>query len=137
LEEVKVTNSVNKKEWRYPCNRWFDTSEDDRQIERDLFTNGPTGRPPANYRVTVVTGNVRGAGTDANVYLTVVGDKGKVDKVHLDNSKNNFERGRVDVFAISSLDLGEIKHIVIEHDGKGLGAGWFLNKVRKKMKKIK
>jgi len=49
---------------------------------------------PANkYRVTVYTGNKRGAGTDANVYVTLFGEMGDSAERRLDNSKNNFERG--------------------------------------------
>jgi len=43
--------------------------------------------------------------------------------------KNNFERGRIDVFGIHTLDLGELKQIIIGHDNKGFGSAWFLDKV--------
>lgn len=36
----------------------------------------------------------RGARTDANVYCTLFGALGHSDRKHLDDSKNNFERGR-------------------------------------------
>ena len=35
------------------------------------------------YTVTVYTGSVEGAGTVANVYLTVYGTKGSTNQVHL------------------------------------------------------
>ena len=40
------------------------------------------------------TGNVRGAGTDANVYITVFGKDGDSGQHKLNSSKNNFERGK-------------------------------------------
>jgi len=115
--------------WTFPCKRWFDISEDDQQIERDLIVDGKPGRSLVSYRITVITGLEQGAGTDANVYLTMIGADGRVDKARLDNDKDNFERGRIDVFCIDTLDLGELKQIVIGHDGTGIGAGWFCDKI--------
>ncbi len=56
--------------------------------------------PPS--QVSVKTSDIRGAGTDANVYMTLFGEgpDGKVLKstnFKLDNSANNFERGIVSV----------------------------------------
>ena len=39
------------------------------------------------------TGNKRGGGTDANVYITLFGKEGDSAERKLDNSLNNFERG--------------------------------------------
>jgi hypothetical protein len=47
------------------------------------------------YKVTVYTGDVDNAGTDANVHIVLYGEKGNSGQPHkLDNSKNNFERKR-------------------------------------------
>ncbi len=48
----------------------------------------------SKYKVTVVTADKRGAGTDANVSITLFGESGDSGEKKLDNSKNNFERGR-------------------------------------------
>ena len=37
------------------------------------------------YEVTVETGDIRGAGTDAKVYMTLFGSKGTTPKVLLSN----------------------------------------------------
>lgn len=43
----------------------------------------------------VHTGDVRSAGTDANVHIVLYGTKGDCDKpIKLNNGKNNFEQGR-------------------------------------------
>ena len=34
-----------------------------------------------------------------------------------------------DKFEFPAVDLGEVKRIVIGHDGKGFGSGWYLDKV--------
>ena len=46
------------------------------------------------YKVSTYTGNVRGAGTDANVKITIFGQNGDSGEHCLDNSRNNFEKGR-------------------------------------------
>lgn len=52
----------------------------------------------ARYRVTVCTGELEGAGTDANVYLCLYGDVGDTGERLLYNCRNNtdlFEKGAV------------------------------------------
>jgi hypothetical protein len=44
--------------------------------------------------VTVYTGNKKGAGTDANVYIILFGENGDSGEKRLDDSRNNFERGQ-------------------------------------------
>ena len=43
--------------------------------------------------MTVFTGDKKGAGTDANVYITLFGEFGDSGERPLKSSKNNFERG--------------------------------------------
>ncbi|KAM3928088.1 oxygen-regulated protein 1 [Leptodactylus fuscus] len=85
------------------------------------------------HKVTVYTGDVRGAGTDANVYIILFNDNGKSFgpvplKQPLDDTKP-FQSGKVDIFIITTVNIGRISHIEIGHDGKGMGNGWFLEKV--------
>ena len=54
------------------------------------------------WNVWLWTSDVRGAGTDANVFLTLYGDKGKTDEVPLGNATDNFEQGQLDKFKVSS-----------------------------------
>ena len=81
------------------------------------------------YRITVVTGTPDGAGTDANVYLTLLGTRGNGGERQLNNFENNFERGRTDVFSLEMEDLGEIDRIRVRHDNTGHRPGWFLDRV--------
>lgn len=73
-----------------------------------------------------------GAGTDANVFLILYGDKGQSGKMKMKNSitnKNKFEKGKKDVFKVATSNIGEIVKINISHDGAGPGAGWFLESI--------
>ena len=63
------------------------------------------------YRVSVKTGDVRGAGTDANAYIKIFGSEGDTGKIALkrsENTSNKFERGRVDQFIVEAMDIGEV-----------------------------
>ena len=46
------------------------------------------------YLVHTYTGDKRGAGTDANVVITIFGEEGDSGEKKLDNARNNFERGK-------------------------------------------
>lgn len=60
----------------------------------------------------VTTGNVSNAGTDANVFVTLHGLNGTTTKTQLKNqARNNFEKGKTDVFSIEVEDVGEISSI--------------------------
>ena len=52
--------------------------------------------PPADngYAIHVFTGSKLTAGTDANVLITLYGEKGESAEQKLDNAGNNFERNK-------------------------------------------
>lgn len=66
-----------------------------------------------NYQVTTVTGTERGAGTDADVYITLHGSKGDSDELNLYTGNGNFDRGATDTFDVSSYNVGTIKTISV------------------------
>ena len=85
---------------------------------------------PVQYEVAVYTADVAHAGTDANVSIVIYGDNGDTGQRKLTKKMVNlFERAQKDVFTIEALDLGQLKRLRIEHDNKGFGAGWMLDKI--------
>ena len=42
---------------------------------------------------------------------------------------DTFERGQSDIFVVGAVDVGTIKKIRIEQDGRGRGSDWFLERV--------
>ena len=90
--------------------------------------DGTSSLPLVNYKTTVITGDRRGAGTSANVSVTIYGDNGDTGDRDLE-PKNSFSRYSTEEFGIEAVDLGPIQRIKIGHDNKGLFAGWFLDKV--------
>lgn len=82
---------------------------------------------PVKYEIIVITGDVKGAGTDANVFVTIYGVNGDSGRRQLRQKfRNLFERGRTDRFVLEMLDLGELLRIKVEHDGSKWNCGWFL-----------
>ena len=62
------------------------------------------------------TGDVRGAGTDANVNIQIFGKDGDTGLLHLkssDNTGNKFERARTDLFKLEATDIGKVWNIGI------------------------
>ena len=71
-----------------------------------------------------------GAGTDANVFLIMYGEKGQSGKLKLKQSTNNsnpFEKGKKDIFKVITPNIGDITKINVSHDGAGAGSGWFVD----------
>ena len=84
------------------------------------------------YTVKVYTGDVKGAGTDANVFINIFGSTGNTGERKLLKSETHtdkFERGQVDIFAIEAVDLGKVFKVKIRHDNSMFGPAWFLDKV--------
>ena len=64
------------------------------------------------YEVVVVTGSVKGAGTDANVSLTIFGKTGQTPKLALkSNSRNAFERNQSDIFVLKTVCCGPLTKV--------------------------
>ena len=55
------------------------------------------------YEVTVTTGDVLNAGTDADVFLQLYGEDGKSQEIKLRNRTDNFERKAVDKFKVGEI----------------------------------
>ncbi len=70
-----------------------------------------------------------GAGTDADVFVTLAGDKGTFGPYTLPAAKQAFETGSADTFSLSTPDLGRIASLTIGHNNKGFGAAWCLARV--------
>jgi hypothetical protein len=81
--------------------------------------------------VVTHTNDVRGVGTDAAVFVELLGASGASGgrKPLLSPSPEVFARGRVDEFRLRCPALGELAKLRIGHDGKGGHPAWHLAKV--------
>ncbi|XP_075875519.1 lipoxygenase homology domain-containing protein 1 [Nelusetta ayraudi] len=135
LSKATLMKTLTKEKYKFSCERWLDTNEDDKEVVRELPASGDLISEPlplVKYRVTVCTGTVGGSGTDASVFLNLIGDQGDTGDRWLVNCKNNmnkFEKGNLDEFIIEAVAIGQVSRVRIGHNGKGGGCGWFLDKV--------
>ncbi|XP_014324136.2 lipoxygenase homology domain-containing protein 1 [Xiphophorus maculatus] len=135
LAKVTLLKTLTMDKYSFECGRWLDINEDDNEIVRELPATGALIDEPLpliKYRVTICTGNVSGSGTDASVFLNVIGDLGDTGERLMFMSKNNvnkFEKGNHDEFLIESVFLGQVRRVRVGHDGRGGGCGWYLDKV--------
>ncbi|CAJ1070168.1 lipoxygenase homology domain-containing protein 1-like [Xyrichtys novacula] len=135
LDKVTLLKTLTMEKYSFQCGRWLDINEDDNEIVRELpaiSTLIDEPLPLIKYRVTICTGNVSGSGTDASVFLNIIGDLGDTGERLMFMSKNNvnkFEKGNHDEFLIEAVSVGQVRKVRVGHDGRGGGCGWYLDKV--------
>lgn len=79
------------------------------------------------YRVCVTTGTLWGAGTDANVAVSLNGTLGSTNYVTLDGPGNDFEAGNTDCFTFWERDIGALRSVAVWTDA---GGGWYLKHIQ-------
>ncbi|XP_078530890.1 lipoxygenase homology domain-containing protein 1 isoform X2 [Lissotriton helveticus] len=138
LANVVVHVHAHGKQYMFPCNRWLCKDECDGKVEVELYPSEILDiEKLVNYEVVVTTGSVRGAGTNARVFMQLYGDRGKTDEIFLKSRSNDFERRAVDIFKVEAADVGKILKLRIGHDGRGIGDGWYLESVMVKRLEVK
>lgn len=63
------------------------------------------------YNLTIKTGDKLNAGTDANVFFSLHGDKGETPQIGLQDESQTFrrfERSRADKFVVQTSDVGKV-----------------------------
>lgn len=73
--------------------------------------NKPTTTNLIDYDIHVKTADEMSAGTDSNVFVTLVGEKGELPNMQLKNPerKSLFEKGSLDSFVLDKLvDIGKV-----------------------------
>ena len=87
----------------------------------------------------VVTSDKRGAGTDANVTIWLTDSNGKTAGAMIkEEGGDAMERGQSNKIAINLIDqLADVYKVQIQHDGKGAGSDWHLERVELVMLDVK
>ncbi|XP_076115119.1 polyunsaturated fatty acid 5-lipoxygenase-like [Mytilus galloprovincialis] len=82
-----------------------------------------------SYKISVKTGDKKGAGTDANVYIILHGKGPQTSKYNLDTFfKNDFEQGSIDDYTVDSdVNIPEVQRIELWRDNYGLFSNWYLD----------
>lgn len=88
------------------------------------------GEAVDGYAVKVVTGYADGAGTDADVFITIRGDWTSTGELKLDHSfVNDHEEGKLNVYQFRIADVGNVQSIRLRHNNRGDRPGWFVDMV--------
>ncbi|KAL5111456.1 Lipoxygenase homology domain-containing protein 1 [Taenia crassiceps] len=128
LASVQITHLSTNRTWLFPIGKWLFHCE---------------GDPPAicgfkgmrvkltDYRITVVTGDFDGAGTDSRVFLVMFGEHGESPQFKLPflDQRDLFSSGAVSKFIIRTANLGDISHVRVSRDASGSKSGWFLKRI--------
>uniref|UniRef100_H0XVT8 Lipoxygenase homology domains 1 n=1 Tax=Otolemur garnettii TaxID=30611 RepID=H0XVT8_OTOGA len=132
-KEIQLQNLNSGIQFYIPVQRWLARDQEDGEICREfpLLNKGHPILPVTIYEVYVATGELWNAGTTANVYISVHGEKGDTGSRLLFRSESAFKflKGQTDTFFLEAVHLGDLYKIVIGHDGLGPGNGWFLDDV--------
>ncbi|XP_046584074.1 lipoxygenase homology domain-containing protein 1-like [Haliotis rubra] len=78
------------------------------------------------YKTMVYTGDVDGAGTDGNVMVQLIGEKGASKEQYPDSARNDFERGAADPFFLELTPLGTLTEAKVNRTSQ---KPWFLEKI--------
>ncbi|MBL8631732.1 MAG: hypothetical protein JNM40_00815 [Myxococcales bacterium] len=80
----------------------------------------------AQYECEIGTMDVVFGGTNANVFLSLVGDRGVLKETELNdpNSNDDWEKGAINRCVIQTNDLGWITAGTLRHDGSGPSPDW-------------
>ncbi|KAF7200542.1 lipoxygenase homology domain-containing protein 1-like [Nothobranchius furzeri] len=149
LDRVEIVDTKEDVTYYFPCNRWLAVEEDDGQVARELVPvdeafmrqdedeeGGSTTlgleqkSMSTTYTLKIKTGEKKYAGTDANVFAILFGEKDDTGFVNLKackNYKNKFEQGMINEFTVEAVDLGDLEKLRIGHDNSGGSSGWFLD----------
>ncbi|CAL1540914.1 unnamed protein product [Lymnaea stagnalis] len=134
LNEVRLQEKTTKETYTFTFDRWISNDTEDGDLTRELpvMREGRVPLAVKTYEVKVATGDHWAAETEANVHITLYGSNGDSGKRLLHRSrtgKKKFQRGTVNIFTVEAVDLKTLTSVLVGHDGKGQGAGWFLKHV--------
>lgn len=79
----------------------------------------PHVTPEFPWSLWIWTSDIKGAGTDAQVFLQIFGEKGKSDEIKLENNSDSFEQAQLDRFMVSRRVPPKLSVSLSASDGFG------------------
>lgn len=95
LQHVEVMNQSTGDRAVFPADKWLDAKLGTTTVVLEAAGTEVGGMKSNKYKVTVQTGDKRGAGTDADISVMLIGAAGKSEEIKLESSADNFERNKV------------------------------------------
>lgn len=122
VNHVEVTEGNSDNSLLFPCNKWFASDEGDKKTTRTLSSVN------RQLEVRFKTADQPKAGTDANVYISLLGADWQTSKYKINTSKDDFERNSLTTQGITlEKHQSNIEQVIVEHDNTGENPGWFLD----------
>ncbi|NWX89664.1 LOXH1 protein, partial [Nothoprocta pentlandii] len=129
LQKLRLKDLDTKEDLGFCTEAQYLFGEDGSETVTELAAIRPDKTPLEEvlYSINVHTGTLPASGTDAEVFITVFGEKGDSCRRRLKHS--NLKRGQVSKSELRAIDLGLLSQVLVEHSNVGYGAGWYLDKV--------
>mmetsp|Transcript_2922 Transcript_2922/g.4439 ORF Transcript_2922/g.4439 Transcript_2922/m.4439 type:complete len:1085 (-) Transcript_2922:650-3904(-) len=90
--------------------------------------------PKSQYTLTIKTGDLPRAGTDARVYIALIGTLGRTREQLLDKTMHDdFERNRTDVYDMTMPDVGEPLMVYVRRGHSMVSPDWYLASINVKV----
>ncbi|KAL2100047.1 hypothetical protein ACEWY4_004441 [Coilia grayii] len=131
-EQVTVYCPFTGIEQVFPCSKWLDEDEGDKLVERELYEMVSLRKVKQikhPWSIWIYTSDIKGAGTDAQIYIQVYGEKGKSDVFPMISQSDSFESGYIDKFMVEMVDVGPVRKLRIWHEKRNPFSGWHLHRV--------
>ncbi|MGM9643968.1 MAG: PLAT/LH2 domain-containing protein, partial [Eubacteriales bacterium] len=111
-------DGMNIGEDYYPVHQWLSNSG---------FTAAKSN--VTDYTITITTADVLFAGTNGDVYVTLVGTNGRTDKILLDiNGYDDFERNDTDTYTLNMVrNVGTVTQIILSLED---GNDWCVGSIK-------
>lgn len=90
-------------------------------------------RAKPDFEILVKTGDVKGSGTDSNVFCCLVDKAGNTSRdLRLDcKFRNDFENGSQDLFKVTNVqNVEDVQCVQLWRDSQGIGDDWFLELIQ-------
>jgi hypothetical protein len=98
LDCVEVTNQTTGEKATFRANCWLDAKAGTATLQ--LGPSEGAASPPGLYKVTVHTADERGAGTDREISVMLLGSKATSPEITLQSGMGSFERKKVGIPAV-------------------------------------
>jgi hypothetical protein len=129
---VVVTHQTEGSKWFFLAGKELNLKKGDKKISCQvpaIDKDGVAVLPLTVYKVNIETADVRGAGTDANVFIQLFGKAGDSGLINLEGDHDAFERGKKTTFGLELVEIDDISKVKLGHDNSGPFPGWYCSKV--------
>ncbi|XP_068093489.1 oxygen-regulated protein 1 isoform X2 [Hyperolius riggenbachi] len=133
LKRIILQNMKSGKTYNLEANRWLSRNHGNCELvcELPVLENGLAVFPTVKYEISVFTGHLEQAGTQAPVHICIYGPRGDTGKRLLfkPDALHPFQQGQVDVFEIEAVSLGRLQRVLLGCEANHKSQYWYCEKV--------